>query len=178
MRMVKHSPIPKIIKPFDEEVFLDLQQHVKEIRRIFDWPGIPYHDQEACPEDKFNRWFWHELPLMRVLHEKLTPHASKLANISLKPSYCFLSMYGSEGICPKHTDRPQCQFTIDLCIDSDGIWPIIIDKKPYELAPGEALFYSGTGQEHLRKSMKESSATFCNMGFFHFVPVDFMGALK
>lgn len=177
---LKHKPQPQVIKSFSDAVFADLKQHINEVRRLFDWPGIEYHDKGEKEDQLFNRWCWHNLPLLRKLHNspELIKMASDLAGMQLQPSYAFLSMYGPEGICPKHVDRPQCQFTIDLCISQDAPWPIYVEEKPYILEEGQALFYSGTGQEHFRKAMKEDSkATYCNLAFFHFVPVEWQGTL-
>lgn len=176
-----HKPKPIVIRPFTDDVFAEIQNHVKEVRRIFDWPGIPYHDENEPTENKFNRWYWHNLPLLRMKHidHTFVQYVSKLAGQNLQPSYAFLSMYGPEGVCPQHTDRPQCQFTVDLCINQDAEWPIYVDDEAYILKPGEALFYSGTGQPHYRKPMKEDSkATFCDLAFFHFAPIAWQGRLS
>lgn len=177
------KPAPKIVRPFEPAIFLDIQAHVKEIRRAFDWPGISLHDAELAKDDcsKMNRWFWHNLPLLRSLHNsrELIDKACEIFSREVKPSYVFLSMYGPEGVVPAHTDRPQCQFTIDLQIASDGSWPIYVEEKPYVLKDGEALCYSGTGQLHYRKPMPEdSNATWMNLAFFHFVPTEWQGDLK
>jgi hypothetical protein len=178
-----HKPTPQVVsfvKLFGEEAFADLKRHVHEVRRLFDWPGIPYHDHDAASENKFNRWHWNNLPLLTTLHHSAAMRAmvSKLAGVELKPSYNFLSMYGPDGVCPLHQDRPQCQFTLDLCISQDETWPIYVDEAPFVLAEAEGLFYSGTGQPHYRKPMKtDSHATFCNLAFFHFVPTTWQGSL-
>jgi hypothetical protein len=178
---------PKIINPFSEEVFLDLKEHVDQIRRCFDWPGVPLHDKDATVEHKMNRWFWHNLPLLKHLHhsKEMRDLADETFGLALKPSYVFLSMYSPTGLVPLHSDRPQCFRTIDLQISSDGVWPIYIEEKPYILEAGQALCYSGTSQPHYRKPMTEDSknfnldgpTTFMNLAFFHFVPVSWMGAL-
>jgi hypothetical protein len=185
---VLHKPEPKIVKPFDDKTFLEIQTHVREVRKCFDWPGIPYHDADQANEQKFNRWYWHNLPMLRALHNSAAfiALASETFGRPLKPSYCFLSIYGADGICPLHQDRPQCQFTIDLQVNADGEWPIYVrptegeDPKSYTLKPGEALCYSGTGQPHFRKAMKEDGAgcTYMDLAFFHFVPVEWQGELK
>lgn len=170
---------PKIIRPFSNQDFNSIRTHVREVRRIYDWPGIPLHDR--ADEMKFNRWYWTDLPFLTSLHQHpdFIKLASDMAGRPLKPSYNFASMYNQDGVCPLHTDRPQCQFTIDLQVESDGTWPIYIEEKPYELKDGEALCYSGTGQPHYRKSMKEDgTCKSMNLVFFHFVPVEWMGAIK
>lgn len=173
------KPEPKIVRPFDDAIFLDIQKHVTQVRRCFDWPGIPYHDAEHPDADKFHRWYWHNLPLLRALHHSpaFLNFASETFGRPVKPSYAFLSMYGPQGVCPLHQDRPQCQFTIDLQVNADGSWPIYIEDVPYILKPGEALCYSGTGQKHFRKPMKEDAkdCTYMDLAFFHFVPSEWQG---
>ena len=179
--------IPKIIRPFPELVFTDLQRHTTEIRRVFDWPGVPLHDAKDLPADRMNRWYWHNLPLLKKLHHsmELRKVADEVFGEPVKPSYVFLSMYGPDGVVPLHQDRPQCYRTIDLQLDSDGTWPIYVDDKPYTLKPGQALCYSGTGQPHFRKPMPEDSQnhkktgpiSFMNLAFFHYVPIGWQGAL-
>lgn len=172
---------PQVIKPFSARVLKDLKLHTAEIRRCFDWPGIPYHDKDVPDAQRMNRWFWHDLPLLKKLHNspQFRALADKLFGEALKPSYVFLSMYGKDGVVPLHTDRPQCYRTIDLQIDSDGLWPIHVDDKPYLLQNGEALCYSGTEQPHFRNPMKDApSVSFMNLAFFHFVSVDYQGPLS
>ncbi len=184
--IMQHNPEPIIIEPFSLTVIEQIRAHVTQIRNCFDWPGVPYHDANAAPEGKFNRWFWHNLPLLKHLHNdpEFIAMASDLAGRNLKPTYSFLSMYGPEGVCPLHTDRPQCQFTIDLLINSnhkEKPWPIFVAEKPYVLDEknGQALFYSGTGQAHYREPMATSSdATKVDLAFFHFAPVEWMGELN
>ena len=177
---------PKVVNLFqaedDDLMFQGLKRHIAEVRRCFDYPGIPYHDANVEDESKrFNRYCWHNLPVLTEIHhsEWLKDKLSDCISIELKPSYSFLSLYGPEGVCPLHTDRPQCQVTIDLCVDLDDLWPIYVNDNEYNLKPGEALIYSGTHHPHYRKPMRESTlATFCNMAFFHFVPLNYMGPLS
>lgn len=172
---------PQVIKPFSTEVFKEIQTHIKHVRKMFDHPGMIYHDANEPEQNRFNRWMWHNLPLLKQLHHdpEFIAKVFKVTGKKLKPSYVFLSMYGPEGVCPYHVDRPQCRITVDLCIDQDAVWPIYVDDVAYNLKPGEALVYSGTDQPHYRKPMKDDSqATWCNLAFFHFVPTDWMGETK
>lgn len=172
---------PQIIRPFSDVIFADIQTHLREVRRLFAWDGIPYHDRDAPEESKFNRWQWHNMPLMKFYHHyfPLVALASKYAGEQLRPTYCFTSFYGPDGVCPAHSDRPPCKFTVDLMVDSDAEekpWELHIDNQPYVTTPGEAVVYSGTGQPHYRKPMRESSdATFATLVFFHFQGVGYMG---
>lgn len=178
---------PKIIRPFSDDILSDLNDHVNQVRRCFDWPGIPLHDKDHTESERMNRWCWHNLPLLKHLHHSryLREMADDIFGEHVKPSYVFLSMYAPNGVVPLHTDRPQCYRTIDLQLSSDGVWPIYIDDKAYILEEGQAICYSGTGQPHYRKPMKEDSKnadldgpmTYMNLAFFHYVPVNWMGAL-
>jgi PKHD-type hydroxylase len=143
---------PTVIQPFEPHQFAELQRHAHEVRKLFDWPGIEYHDLGECEENKFNRWFVHNPPLLRKFHHSplFISKISSMVGVDLKPSYVFLSMYGPNGVCPLHTDRPQCQYTVDLVLEQDEVWPIYVNDSPYELAPGKALLYSGTGHPHFR----------------------------
>jgi hypothetical protein len=163
---------PTIIRPFSDGVFSDLAGHVREVRRIFE--GTPWHDVGAPDKDRFNRYWFHNLPLLVKLHKELK--VDEIFGEPVKPSYVFLSMYGDEGICPLHTDRPQCKYTADLCIDQKEVWPIMVSDEEYLLQPGEALCYSGTDHPHYRNRIQPGN--FCNLAFFHFVPVAFEGRLE
>lgn len=173
------SKAPVVFRPFTDATQATIEKHVAEVRRCFDWPGIPYHDHE------FRRWMWHDLPLLKTLHyepEMLAELRRKSPSTSpLKPSYCFLSMYGADGVCPQHTDRPQCAMTLDYMVRSDAKekpWPIVIDGHPITLEPGEAVLYSGTQSPHHRQPLNVSSdATYADLIFFHFVPTSFQGPL-
>lgn len=177
----------KVITPFSKEVFEDLQRHVKEVRRIFDAPGAVYHDANEKEEERFNRWFWHNLPVAVALHNSpsFVALASEVFGESVKPSYAFLSMYGPEGVCPLHSDRPQCKYTIDLAVRQDEKWPIYIlapneaEPRSFLLDEGQAVAYSGTDHPHHRVPMnKDSKATYADLLFFHFVPAGFIGKLS
>jgi hypothetical protein len=185
MSYLHHKPVPKIVRPLKEEWFLDIQTHIRELRRVFDWPGVAYHDKSSDPHDVFNRWVWYNLPLLVRYHHdpQFIAYVSDLAGRPVKPTYVFTSMYGADGICPLHVDRPQCQFSVDMLVASnhkDKPWPIYVEDEPYILErPGDAVFYSGTGQKHYRNPMKEESdATKVDLVFFHFAPIEWQGELK
>lgn len=181
---------PHVFRPFDDETFANIKEHVAHVRRCFDSPGAEYHDKDAAEGARFNRWYWHNLPMLVALHHSpaFIAAASEIFGELVKPSYVFLSMYGPAGICPPHTDRPQCKYTIDLLVDQDGgTWPIEIHDNAAEdsnrtqilLKPGEAVAYSGTQNRHYRDTMTlvNPTPTFANLAFFHFVPAGFVGNL-
>jgi hypothetical protein len=78
--------------------------------------------------NEFIRDYAHNHPFFKDIHYKLIDIASNFFNEKVKPSYCFLSMYKQNGICPLHIDRDQCRYTIDYLISStqEKSWPIHI----------------------------------------------------
>ena len=184
--------LPHVYKPFLGDTFEALKTHVEHVRKCFDAPGAVYHDHNHPDADRFFRWFWHNLPVLVEMHHRpeFLDAASEIFGERVKPSYVFLSLYGPDGICPPHTDRPQCKYTIDLLVAQDGSpWPIQIHKTQDPdserdtilLKPGEAVCYSGTGQRHYRDRMSETGPvvpSYANLAFFHFVPTTFVGKLE
>jgi len=130
---------------------------------------VPLHDYE------FNRHCSHNDPELVKVHEFLVSWLSKHLGKPVKKSYCFLSLYRNNGICPRHTDRPQCKYTIDVCVSQAKPWPIYVDDLPYTLYENDALLYSGTGSPHYRQRLQ--SGNYCYLIFFHFVDEEFEGPL-
>jgi hypothetical protein len=128
-------------------------------------------------DDVFKRYYLHEPRFLLNIHQRLTPIIEDTFKVKAKPSYCFLSMYErSLGICPKHIDRPQCKYSLDLCLDCEWPWPINVSENDYLLEKNEALLYSGTDHPHYRNRVDEGN--YASMAFFHFVDFDFQGGLK
>lgn len=189
---------PTAFHPFDLETFRDLQNHVTQVRRLFDAPGAAYHDAGEPDAARFNRWFIHNPSVVVPLHHD-TAFIDKVAAMvgePVRPSYAFLSMYGHDGVCPQHSDRPQCRFTVDLLVNSNGShpWPLEVadlqedgEMREYPLEPGEALIYSGTATKHRRPPMNSeivrangdavNYGTKADLVFFHFVPRAFVGSI-
>lgn len=109
------------------------------------------------------------------VHEYLQDWITKHLGRPIKKSYCFLSLYREGGVCPRHTDRPQCKYTIDVCVSQNEPWTIYVDDLPYSLRENDALLYSGTDSPHYRQRMKDGNH--CFLVFFHFVDQDFEGPL-
>lgn len=122
--------------------------------------------------DMFFRWQAHNVPFLINLHKKLLPLVCEKFNKKLKRSYVFLSMYKiGEGFCPVHKDRPQCRYTLDLCLDQKEPWPIYIDDQEFMLNENEAMLYSGTEHFHYRNKIQKDN--YCSLAFFHFVDEEF-----
>jgi hypothetical protein len=118
----------------------------------------------------------HNPDLFKALHILMESRACEIFKDDVKPSYVFVSMYDDDrAICPLHTDRPQCKYTIDLCLNQKEPWDIFINDEAYSLNPGDAVAYSGTDHPHYRNQIAKGN--FCDLAFFHFVQKSFNGGL-
>ena len=129
---------------------------------------VEYHDE-------FKREYVHNNLFFVGIHQYLENVACEIFKTKVKPSYCFLSLYGNEGIVKEHTDRPPCKYTIDFCIDCDKEWDIFIDDTAYTSNLNNAICYSGTDSKHYRNKIEGS---FMKLILFHFVPIDYKGPLS
>ena len=127
----------------------------------------------------------HNEPTIASLHHGLAELLTDIAGEQLLASYCYLSHYVGGAVLERHLDRPQCAYNLSVVFDMSGAapepepWPIYleIDGKAVavNLDVGDGLMYSGTEIQHWRDALPaDQTAVVC---FFHFVPVDFDGAL-
>lgn len=133
----------------------------------------------------FNRLCLHNpITLKAIHHAVILPLAEKALGRKLMPSYCFLSMYKEDGRCPPHFDRPQCRYTVDLCVNQKRYWDFFAntengaETKEFRLGVNDAAILSGTRHFHWREDMQAELMNFCDMAFFHFVDADFIGDLS
>ncbi len=165
---------PLVIRPFSDDAFAAIQKRMRDLRWM--------REGEACNMPTWGRHDWHKPSFLLGPHAALVAQASEIFGEPVKASYSYAVLYGSDGVCSGHIDRPQCKYTIDLCVDQVEPWAIYIgvDKQdrigePYALDVGEALCFSGTDQWHYRKPI--SSGNWVAQAFFHFVPLSFRGSL-
>lgn len=149
---------PQVLKNVIPEAELtDLRAYINKILNIPDlliW----------C--DGFNRYQLFNSPYLEVLHKKMLPFAETQLQKKLKPTYAFLSLYKEKGYCRPHVDDNKCEWTLDVCINQDQVWPLFIENKPFLLEENHGLIYSGTDQVHWRRRIHENG--FCHLIFFHF----------
>lgn len=162
--------IPKVIKSvFHEDIIYLIRKEIEYLKTRQD-PKID------VDETVFHRLGKHNDPFFKELHHMITPRVSEMIGEAVKPSYVFTSMYFTgRGFCPVHTDRPQCKYTLDLCVNQNEPWAINIAGANYFLNPNDAMLYSGTDHVHYREKIQPNN--YCDLVFFHFVPLDFQGKL-
>ncbi len=165
---------PGIIREFFPPVMMDLLR--LQVAQIKHNPEIVYVGGD------FNRKQVHNQPLFRALQILMVPRLEELLERPLLATYSFVSIYeAGKGKCPKHIDRPQCRYTLDLCIDQKIPWAFHAKtedgrERRFSMNPGDAILLSGTHHEHWRPDMQLDN--FCDLAFFHFVDKDFTGDLN
>ena len=94
-------------------------------------------------------------PLMESLLINKRSLIEKESNLKLLPTYAFWRMYTLFADLKKHQDRPSCEVSATVVIDSDGTsWPIFMDGKPLDLEIGDAAIYLGMEVKHWREEFK------------------------
>lgn len=132
------------------------------------------------------RYIAHNDPATRFFHGQLTKAVSDLVGEPVKPSYVYMASYQSGARLEHHTDRPQCEFSVTLCLDyspePSGAcpWPLYLETRTgtatiYQ-ALGDGLLYRGRDLPHYRKTLAPGHMS--TSIFFHYVAEDFDGPLE
>lgn len=89
--------------------------------------------------------------LFDTLMDRKTKKLESEIKVKLFPTYSFWRCYTFNSILENHKDRPSCEFSVSVHIDSSGEeWPFVVDDKEFFLEKGDALFYRGTEVFHSR----------------------------
>jgi hypothetical protein len=158
-------------------------------------------DLEMHEARMFGRFVVHDHPFCNELQRLVVPLVSRAVGEAVEASYNFLSLYGRLGKCPPHLDSPTAKWTLDLCVDQSVLWPVHVSQvqpwpgtahgiplgenwedeikrspslefATFTLRPGQAVVFSGSSQWHYRERIPEGgSRQFCDLLFFHFIPV-------
>ena len=127
----------------------DLYSHFKE--EVVKNPQAFNRDPQ-CPKSlaMYNfRWF------VELLIDKI-PFMSEVLEEPMFPTYSYARIYANGEVLEKHKDRPACEVSVTLHLDSDGTeWPVWFTKPngeqiSYNLKSGQAVIYLGMISEHWR----------------------------
>jgi hypothetical protein len=170
-----YAPISDLVHPF----------HIAALRRYYRYliriGSIRLGDGQSPL-----RYVAYNEPVVRFFHQQIAKTLSMVAGEPLQPSYVYLAAYLGGAELKKHTDRPQCEFSVTFCLDFspepalETPWPIELETcsgpvKVYQ-ALGDGLAYRGTRLPHYR-GVLGSGQTSTSI-FFHYVPQDFQGSLN
>jgi len=102
-----------------------------------------------------------------LMSEKIKLMQEK-TGLTLFPTYSFMKIYTKYSYLKKHIDRPACEYSVTVFIDSCNTcpWPIYIDGSPIYLNPGDGLVYKGCEFEHWREEYLGDWHAQC---FLHYV---------
>lgn len=105
-------------------------------------------------------------PLMESLLVNKNSHMEKLTGLSLKPTYSFWRMYTKFADLEPHKDRESCEISVTINLGGDSQWPFFVDKKSFDLEPGDAIIYLGKEIPHWREEFK---GDWYAQSFLHYV---------
>lgn len=173
-RQKGYAPLGGLIHPF----------HVAALRRYYRYlirtGAIQLGDGQSP-----RRYVAYNEPVARFFHHEIAARLSAVAGEPLRPSYVYFASYLSGAELRKHTDRPQCEFSVTLCLDFspepalETPWPIQLDTAAGSVAVyqalGDGLAYRGTRLPHYRDRLRQGCTS--SSIFFHYVPADFTGSL-
>jgi hypothetical protein len=116
-------------------------------------------------------------PLYQDLQLRILPFIEKVSGCRLLPTYTYSRMYKKDCILKIHKDRPSCEVSVTLQVNSsEDVWPIYtstkIDKSDaveHILKNGDALVYKGCDWWHWREQYK---GNFHHQIFLHYVDAD------
>jgi len=106
----------------------------------------------------------------------LTPFYKNLTGKNLMPSYSYFRVYNEGYTLRPHVDRPSCQYSATICLDTDQdwVWPFFLTDKELNTVknlqqPSDIIFYKGMEVEHWRESLEVKHSAHC---FLHWVDGD------
>jgi hypothetical protein len=122
-------------------------------------------------EQSPNSFSAYSLPCFESLSLILNEKMNEITNLKLFPTYTYARIYYEGAILKPHTDRPSCEYSTTICIDSTDLWEFYIKGKDDEtkilkLNPGDMCVYSGCELEHWREPYKGDQQIQC---FLHYV---------
>jgi hypothetical protein len=139
----------KVIENFLNQDEIDLLTNYCRIRHRLNFDSFDFN------QNNNGDTFYYADPLMESLMLNKRELMQKETGLILAPTYAFWRMYTMFADLKKHKDRPSCEISVTVMINSDGTkWPIFMDEKEIELKPGNAVVYLGCELDHWREEFK------------------------
>ena len=106
-----------------------------------------------------------------TLSIQLKEQISQIVDKELYPTYTYARVYYKGAILPSHVDRPSCEFSTTICIDSTELWDFHIKdydgrNNTIKLNPGDMCVYEGCNLSHWREPFQGEMQT---QVFLHYV---------
>jgi len=133
----------------------------KQAKTLYEWFK---RDSQLFP-DKFIRdvqcpsslGLYNYKHFVDLLVQKI-PNMKEYIGEQVLPTYSYARVYAHNETLEKHTDRPACEISVTVHLDSDETpWDIFFTKPNGEivscnLKPGQAVIYLGMESEHWREA--------------------------
>ena len=170
----RYLPVRDLIHPF----------HIAALRRYYRQlvrTGRLLLGDSQCPR----RYGVHNEPATQFFHHQLVAAISDCVGEKIKPSYAYTGCYLGGAVLEKHTDRPQCEFSLSLCLDyspepaQQTGWPLRLDAHGRRISVhqgiGDGLIYMGCELPHYRDALPAGHTS--TSIFFHYVRESFHESL-
>jgi hypothetical protein len=144
-----------------------------------------FHFGDSQVERRFAQ---HNEPIARLFLRAMTDIVAAVVGVAVKPAYAYFASYREGATLEKHIDRAQCEYSISLLVDYEprpaGVspWALHVSRSAAEEGValhqhiGDAIFYKGRELYHWRTALAANQRS--THIFFHYVPIDFSGALE
>jgi hypothetical protein len=170
-----YAVLPGVLHPFHVG---ELRLHVRRLTRL----GHMRNGDGQTPL----RWVRHDDDALRVFHRGLAELVSAVVAEPVKPSYGYTAVYHDGAELPSHLDRPQCRYTLSVCLDClpdpprEVPWPLELQTRDARVSAyqslGDGLLFKGTEIPHSRPPLP-SGLTVATV-LLHYVPDTFDGPLS
>jgi|TARA_A100000172_G_scaffold52099_1_gene32922 hypothetical protein len=161
--------------------FLDLEETVrisKYLENCVNRKACSTRTGEENITDQPSRFYYYADPLIELILEEKTKEIEEIVNLPLYPTYSFMRVYVDSDALRKHTDRPECEYSVTVHVAKVGKdWPICIkdihgNDNKIILDQGDALVYRGCDLLHWRDPMKQCGTDLNAQFMLHYVEKD------
>ena len=162
-KTIRDIPIAKVSNLLSEITLTELKRLAFEVSKIDD-------KSFECTRG-FNRKITYDPMLLKYIQRAFMSVAEDIFGRKLKESHTVLACYYEGGNCYYHYDKPDHTYVINLAINKNVSWPLMVEANFYDLEENEALFFSGAFHKHGRfGSLKKNE--FVHNAFIYYIDVD------
>jgi|TARA_B100000035_G_scaffold195777_2_gene167206 hypothetical protein len=156
----------------------DLLNHLKtefELMKDVRYFETGLKDKLAFGDDNVPKSYCqYAIPAFEALSIQLKEQISQIVDKELYSTYTYARIYYKGADLPPHKDRPSCEFSTTICIDSTELWDFYIDdrdgrKSTIKLNPGDMCVYDGCNLTHWRETFQGEKQM---QVFLHYVNVN------
>ncbi|HEY2706577.1 MAG TPA: hypothetical protein VGI95_00860 [Caulobacteraceae bacterium] len=116
-------------------------------------------------------------PALDAVLEWLRPEVGRQVGCDLASTFSFTRLYAKDEVLERHTDRPECEVSVSICIERPGdAGPSVLrlkslagDEAAVEMREGDGCIYAGRDVEHWREPVPADGYV---QLFLHYIRVD------